>query len=82
MFKELLRRKGSVAEFEAEHMVNGVPFGYCNHDWEALKMKMLPGDELWFWSSDPEDWKRLMGWEGIALVRDGEIIDSFFTAMN
>jgi len=43
---------------------------------------MEPGDELWFWSSDPEDWDRFMGWEGLALVRRGEIVDSFFTAMN
>jgi hypothetical protein len=82
MFMQLLRRKSTVAEFEAEQLVDGIPFGYCNREWEALKAKVQPGDEVWFWSSDPEDWERFMGWEGIALVRNGEIIDSFITALN
>jgi hypothetical protein len=43
---------------------------------------MLPGDEIWYWSTDPESWARLRGWEGIALVRQGEIVDSFITALN
>ena len=43
---------------------------------------MQPGDEIWFWSSDPEDWQRLRGWEGMARVRDGEIVESFLTGIN
>jgi hypothetical protein len=82
MTKDFLRRKATVPEWEAEHLVEGVPFGYCNHQWEALKAKMEPGDEVWFWSTDQESWERLMGWEGMALVRHGEIIDFFLTALN
>jgi hypothetical protein len=43
---------------------------------------MQPGDEIWTFSSPPEDWERLMGWEGIALVRGGEIVAFFCTGMN
>ena len=82
MAPQLLRRRGTVADFEAEFLVDDVPFGHCNADWEALKSKMQHGDEMWFWSSDQEDWERMMGWEGIALVRDGAIVDFFSTAMN
>ena len=82
MHKDLLRRKATAAEWEAEHLLEGVPFGYCNREWELLKAKMEPGDEIWFWSTDEESWKQMMGWEGMALVRHGEIIDFFVTAMN
>jgi hypothetical protein len=82
MRKDYLRRKATVAEWEAEHLIEGVPFGFCNREWEALKEKMEPGDEIWFWSSDEDSWKRMMGWEGMALVRQGEIIDFFLTAQN
>jgi hypothetical protein len=43
---------------------------------------MAPGDELWEFMSPPETWAHLAGRAGIALVRDGEIIDSFLTLMN
>jgi hypothetical protein len=82
MFPEWLRSKGTVAELEAEHLVDSVPFGFCNGEWEALKAEMLPGDELWRFSSPPEDWERRMGWEGVALVRDGEVVRFVVTAMN
>ena len=82
MHKDLLIRKATVADWETEHLVNGIPFGYCNREWEALKAKMEAGDEIWFWSTDEESWTKLMGWEGMALVRGGEVIDFFMTAMN
>jgi hypothetical protein len=82
MHKDYLRRRATVAEWEAEHLIEGVAFGHCNREWEALKAKMGPGDEMWFWSSDEESWKQMMGWEGMALVRRGEVIDFFLTALN
>jgi hypothetical protein len=63
-------------------MVNGVAFGFCNDEWESLKARMQATDELWTFSSPPEDWARLMGWEGIALVRAGEIVDLLVLAQN
>jgi hypothetical protein len=82
MHKSLLIRKAAVSEWEAENMVDGLPFGGCNREWVAMLGKMEPGDEVWFWSTDEESWRRLMGWEGMALVRAGEVIDSFLTALN
>jgi hypothetical protein len=49
---------------------------------QALTAQMQPDDEIWEFSSPPESWQLLMGWAGIALVRDGEVIDSIVTEMN
>jgi hypothetical protein len=82
MFPQWLQSKATVQELEAEHLVNGIPFGYCHDDWESMKARMRSGDEVWRFSSPPEDWEALMGWEGVALVRDGEIVECVVTAMN
>jgi hypothetical protein len=82
VFPQWLRSRATVEELEKEHLVNGRPFGFCNGEWEALKAGMLPGDELWRFSSPPEDWERLMGWEGVALVRGGEVVQAVVTGMN
>lgn len=82
MRNEYLRRKATVPEWEAENLLDGVPFGHCHREWGALKARMEPGDEVWFWSSDEESWRRMMGWEGMALVRRGEIVDYFLTAIS
>lgn len=82
MFKEWLQSKTSVAELEAKHLHDGVPFGHQNARWEALKNKMVEGDEVWTFSSPPETWENLFGRAGVALVRDGEIIDAIVTRLN
>lgn len=71
-----------MAEWEAEHTYDGVPFGGCNQQWVSMLGKMQPGDEVWFWSTDEESWRRLQGWQGMALVRSGEVVDLFTTGMN
>jgi len=58
------------------------PFGYQHDQWEALKAEMKSGDELWTFSSPADYWKNLAGRLGIALVRDGKIVDVIVTAMN
>jgi hypothetical protein len=82
MFPQWLQSTATVADLETENLVNGVPFGFCNGEWEAMKAAMLPGDELWRFSSPSEDWERLMGWEGVALVRHGEVVSCVVTGMN
>lgn len=86
-----LRKKMTVAEAEAEHMVSladedgtrrEVPFGYCNRDWMELVTAMQEGDELWSYSSSDESWANLAGRMGLVLLRDGEVIESVLTAMN
>ena len=49
---------------------------------DKLKLLMLPGDELWSYSSPPETWKHMMGRRGIALLRDGRAIAEILTLMN
>jgi len=40
---------------------------------------MGEGDELWEFRSPPACWAHLMGREGYALVRGGQIIESIYT---
>ena len=47
-----------------------------------LKFLMLPGDELWTFSSPPEDWSNLGGRAGIALFRAGRPVGHVITSMN
>jgi hypothetical protein len=88
-----LIKKISVAEAEAEHP--GMrderakqhpelarPFGALNAKWEKLKADMQPNDELWTFSSPPRTWEDLAGRAGIALVRDGQVIEVIVTMFN
>jgi hypothetical protein len=84
-----LKRRLTVAEAEAEHMVrdgrlgpNPIPFGWAAAEWHQLLTKMQPGDELWEYDSPQEDWDRLMGSQGIALVRGGQVIATLVLRMN
>jgi len=37
------------------------PFGFLNRQWEALKVEIKPGDELWSFCSPTESWQQLAG---------------------
>ena len=87
--KDLLKKRYSVEEAEAENMVSDprlgdspVPFGFRNTEWCELVVKMQDGDQLWTFSTSDESWENLAGRAGIALIRNGEIIDSIVTEMN
>lgn len=89
MHKDWLKRKLTVEQAEAEHMVEDeqlgqtpVPFGFCNKAWRDLLAKMQPQDELWEFSSSDHSWQHLAGRGGISLVRRGKIIASLVTKMN
>lgn len=65
----------SVEAFETTHKTaawNLTPDLYqsVRQRWEAFKLKIAPGDELWSYSGG-------MGNIGIALVRQGEIVEDF-----
>jgi len=90
---EWLQRKLTIAEAEAEHP--GItderivrvpdaakPFGFQHREWEEFKASMLPGDEIWTFSSPPETWQHLAGRAGLALVRKGVPIRTIVTVMN
>ena len=88
MRNEWLRQKVTVQEAEAMNLVinekwpQGLPFGYLSSGWQELLHKKQDGDEIWTYGSSEESWANLMGQEGIALVRNGEIIDALITCEN
>lgn len=89
MTRDWLTKRLTVQDIEVEHCVrherfgpDPVPFGFLNDRWQALLAKMEAGDELWEFSSPPEMWQRLMGMAGVALVRNGDVVDSIVTALN
>ncbi len=89
MRNDWLLQKLTVQEAEAKHAVqhpqlgpDPVPFGFMNSQWQSMLAKMLEGDELWEFSSPPETWENMMGRAGIALIRDGRIVDWIITVVN
>lgn len=59
-----------------------VPFGFGNRQWREMVASMQEGDELWEFSNSNDAWQHLAGRAGIALVRNGEIVDCIVTVMN
>jgi len=82
MLKPWLEKQYSLADLEARHMYDGKPFGHLNERWDLLKASMQEGDTVWEFSSPPESWRNMAGRAGVALVRDGAIIDVIITMMN
>jgi len=81
-----LQNKISIQDAEAKNMADidgcDIPFGYVYNQWKTLLSKMRDGDELHEFCSSDESWDFLAGREGIALVRNGEIITDIVTKMN
>jgi len=88
-----LRKKITVAEAEADNP--GIsddqvsrypeaarPFGFLNREWEALKAAIKPGDELWSFISPADSWQQLASRMGVALLRDGKVIEVIATEIN
>ena len=88
-----LRKKITVAEAEADNP--GIsddrvsrfpeaarPFGFLNREWETLKAGIKPGDELWSFISPADPWQQLASRMGVALLRDGKVIEVIITEMN
>jgi hypothetical protein len=50
--------------------------------WDPFVAEMLPGDELWRFSSPKETWANFMGRSGYSIVRKGTIVRSLVTMMN
>src|SRR4051812_40738470 len=61
MTRDWLTKRVTVAEAEAAHTHEGVPFGFSNRAWVAIKQTMLPGDEIWEFSSPDESWAQRCG---------------------
>lgn len=80
----------SVSEIEKIHMttiyIDGkaktLPFGYNNSRWEELKSLRKEGDCIIYFSASQETWEKKMGSRGYILLREGEPIYGFVTAVN
>lgn len=88
-----LREKIDLLQFERsgtgiDPIVEGYPAALTHGRYRVrkdlldLKFLMLPGDELWTFSSPPAYWADLGGRAGIALVRGGRSIGHIITSMN
>ena len=79
----------SVEDAESEHMVSdarlgpvAVAFGFQNERWLKIKSQLQEGDTLRRFRSPPDTWANLAGQQGIALLRNGEVVDTIVTLMN
>ena len=72
------------AEDTNEVKIDGrnVPFGYSNSQWLYILGIMETGDRLIEFRSPAESWKCFAGIEGIALVRNGEIVADLVILLN
>jgi hypothetical protein len=88
-----LRKKITVEEAEADnpgisddrvsHFPQAArPFAFLNHQWETLKAEIKPTDELWAFISPADSWRQFTGLMGVALLRNGKVIDLIVTEMN
>lgn len=73
--KAWLHSTTSIEEFETSHKTAAFSlteelYQSSFQKWEQFKLKIIPGDELWSYSGD-------MGNIGIAVVRNGEIVEDF-----
>jgi hypothetical protein len=62
-----------------DNLHNSRPFGNASDDWERLKSKMQPGDELWYF--EPPDKTVIQLW-GLALVRRDRVVSTVITAVD
>lgn len=77
--REYLTERTTYERAVAENLHDDRPFGHANDDWERLKAKMRPGDELWNFAPPSPSAMRLWG---MALVRDGQVVSTVITAID
>jgi hypothetical protein len=71
---------------EAANMVtvdgDDVPFGCNNQQWQTILRIMEQGDRLYEFRSPEESWEDFAGVEGVALVRNKEIVADLAILLN
>jgi hypothetical protein len=58
---------------------------YCDRfkmKMKQFKEQIRPSDLIYYYCSEQAQWDAMMGSEGYALVRDGEVIDELLLKMN
>jgi hypothetical protein len=77
-----LHEKLSLQQAEADNAEGDLPFGRENDSWECLKASLQTADEIWSFCSPPESWEHCAGRSGVAIVREGRVVDCLVTMMN
>ncbi len=80
--RSMLKQRVSVAQAERANLVKGVPFGPKHDWWRDFISKMSRSDELWELKQTAKGSKKLREGPNYCIVRNGEIVDSFFSAVN
>lgn len=75
---EYLTERTTCEQAISDNMLDGRPFGHAHDDWERLKDKMQPGDELWYFA--PPN-RQVMQFWGLALVRGDQVVSTVITAV-
>jgi hypothetical protein len=73
MVKAWLRRKVDEPETLANY---SGPTKCLSPERAKVADELRKGGELWEFSSGPDSWRQLMGWSGLCVVRDGQIVAS------
>ena len=58
---EYLTERVTEEQVIAENLHDGRPFGHVHDDWERLKARMQPGDELWNFAPPSRNVMQFMG---------------------
>jgi hypothetical protein len=76
--RKILREVGP-SDLPAETGRSAAAFGEALAE---LRQRLQPGDVLYHYDSDPEEWAMGFGSAGYAIVRDGELFDTLVVRMN
>src|SRR4029078_12158664 len=82
---ESRQRKVTTAEAESATLIDSVPFGAINEEWNKFKGQLRESDELWYFCTPEETWTTLFprcGLEGYVIVRDGKLFDELLTSVS
>lgn len=60
-----------------------LPFvGFMNEGWQRFKTQLIGIDQIYYFISDKESWGILCGSAGYAIIREGQVVDTFIVAGN
>lgn len=83
--KQWLTKQTSLNELCAECVDREIPLQASRVVLEiadALERQMLPGDQLWKYSTPTEQWKATCGHSGLAILREESVVAYREIAMN
>ncbi len=80
--REWINSRVSLAEIEGPGAAPDLIKPADNALWRSFKAKLLPKDEIWYFTSPPESFGKGSGRMGYVILRDGKQAASFTALMN